>query len=59
MADVIQANLKPTTLERISKIAEKPPTRGIDKMINQCLDRLEANQRNCAAEDNVGSEEKP
>jgi len=39
--DKVQANLSAETLQRIAKIANKPPTRGIDKMINQCLDELE------------------
>lgn len=37
----IQANLKPETVQRIAKIADKPVTRGIDKMINLCIDELE------------------
>ena len=44
----IQANLSPETVERIAKIADRPVTRGIDKMINQCLDELER-KRNCSA----------
>jgi len=44
--DSIQANLKPATVERIAKIADKPVTRGIDKMINKCIDELE--KRNCS-----------
>jgi len=44
--DKVQANLNPKTLERIAKLANKPPTRGIDKMINLCLDELEK-KRNC------------
>ncbi len=43
MKGKIQANLKPKTVERIAKIADKPVTRGIDKMINECFDRLEQN----------------
>ena len=42
MNNVIQANLKPKTVERIARIADKPVTRGLDKMINECFDRLEA-----------------
>ena len=45
--DKVQANLNPKTLERIAKLANKPPTRGIDKMINLCLDELEK-KRNCS-----------
>ena len=43
----IQANLNPETVERIAKIADRPVTRGIDKMINQCLDQLEK-KGNCS-----------
>lgn len=43
--DKIQANLKPETVQRIAFIANRPVTRGIDKMINQCLDLIE--QMNC------------
>ena len=49
MAEKIQANLNPKTLERIAKFSDKPPTRGIDKMINLCLDELEKT-RNCVEE---------
>lgn len=48
VSDKIQANLNPETVERIAKIANKPVTRGIDKMINQCLDLME--KRNCGKE---------
>ena len=41
MGDVVQANLKPKTIERIQKITDKPVTRGLDKMINECFDKLE------------------
>ena len=44
----IQANLNPKTVERVAKIADRPITRGIDKMINQCLDQLEK-KGNCSA----------
>jgi len=47
--DKVQANLSAETLQRIAKIANKPPTRGIDKMINLCLDELEKT-RNCVEE---------
>ena len=47
--DKIQANLNPKTLQRIAKLSDKPPTRGIDKMINLCLDELEKT-RNCVEE---------
>ena len=47
MPEKIQANLKPETFQRIAKLANKPPTRGIDKMINICLDELEK-KRNCS-----------
>jgi len=43
--DKIQANLKPETVERIAKIADRPVTRGIDKMINLCIDELEKKQK--------------
>lgn len=46
--DKIQANLNPETVERIARIADRPVTRGIDKMINQCLDELEK-KGNCSA----------
>ncbi len=42
----IQANLKPQTVKRIADIADKPVTRGIDKMINECFDKLEKNNCN-------------
>ncbi len=45
--DKVQANLNPKTLERIARLSDKPPTRGIDKMINLCLDELEK-KRNCS-----------
>ena len=51
MADKIQANLKPETVQRIASIANKPVTRGIDKMINQCLDELQKVKRNCGQEE--------
>jgi hypothetical protein len=44
----IQANLKPETVQRIAALAHKPPTRGIDKMINVCLDEME--KRDCSKE---------
>ena len=50
----IQANLKPETVQRIAKIADKPVTRGIDKMINTCIDELE--HRNCNKKEKVESE---
>ena len=46
MGDIIQANLKPKTVQRIAEIAQRPVTRGIDKMINECLDNME-NFRTC------------
>jgi len=55
MADVIQANLKPKTVQRIADIAERPVTRGIDKMINECLDKLSSDVRPCVE----NSEENP
>jgi len=45
MSNNIQANLKPDTVKRIADIADKPVTRGLDKMINECFDKLET--RNC------------
>ena len=50
----IQANLNPETVQRIAKMANKPPTRGIDKMINFCLDEMD--RKNCSQETEVGSE---
>jgi hypothetical protein len=47
MPDKIQANLNPETVQRIAAIANRPATRGIDKMINQCLDELEK-KGNCS-----------
>ncbi len=43
----IQANLKPETVERVAKLAESRKTRGIDKMINECLDNLQEIKRGC------------
>ena len=48
MAEKIQANLNPKTVQRIASLADKPPTRGIDKMINICLDEMEKTKRNCS-----------
>ena len=45
MADYIQANLKPETVERIAEITGKPVTRGIDKMFNECLDLLSVDSK--------------
>ncbi len=50
--DKVQANLNPKTLQRIAKLSNKPPTRGIDKMINLCLDELEKT-RNCVEEKEI------
>jgi len=41
MDNVIQANLKPNTVKRIAEITDKPVTRGLDKMINECFDKLQ------------------
>ncbi len=46
----IQANLKPETVQRIAKIADRPVTRGIDKMINKCIDELEYRNSKTTAE---------
>ena len=46
MNDIVQANLKPKTIKRIQKITDRPVTRGIDKMINECFDKLEKNNCN-------------
>ena len=46
MRDVIQANLKPDTVERIATIAKRPVTRGIDRMINECIDKLQEQNGN-------------
>ncbi|WP_179360233.1 hypothetical protein [Nitrosopumilus cobalaminigenes] len=54
MSEKIQANLKPETVQRIAKIADKPVTRGIDKMINLCIDELE--HRNSSQEITVEGE---
>jgi hypothetical protein len=47
MVEKIQATLNPETVQRIAKIVDRPVTRGIDKMINQCLDQLEK-KGNCS-----------
>ena len=52
MNAVIQANLKPKTVKRIAEITNKPVTRGLDKMINECFDKLESN--NCRGNANKG-----
>jgi len=54
MGNKIQANLSPETVERIAKIADSRKTRGIDKMINECLDELL--KRNCSEKTEVESE---
>ena len=46
MNNVIQANLKPNTVKRIEAITDKPATRGFDKMINECLDKIKENNCN-------------
>jgi len=43
MNNIVQANLKPETIERIQDISGKPVTRGIDGLINECFDKLEEN----------------
>lgn len=54
----IQANLKPETVERVAKLAESRKTRGIDKMINECLDNLQEVKRNCGEpQENKGENE--
>ena len=56
MRDKIQANLKPQTVKRIADIVDKPVTRGIDKMINECFDKLEKNNCNKNSEGESKSE---
>jgi len=56
MAEKIQANLNPKTVQRIATIANKPPTRGIDKMINICIDELE--KRGCGEKTETETEVK-
>ena len=46
MNGVVQANLKPNTVKRIEAITDKPATRGFDKMINECLDKIKENKCN-------------
>ena len=46
----IQANLSPETVDRVAEIANSRKTRGIDKMINECLDNLTQLQQNCGQE---------
>jgi len=41
MNNIVQANLKPNTVKRIAEITDKPVTRGLDKMINECFDKLQ------------------
>ena len=52
MSNNIQANLKPNTVKRIAEITDKPVTRGLDKMINECFDKLET--RNCNKNSKTG-----
>jgi len=47
MNDKIQANLSPDTVDRVAEIANSRKTRGIDKMINECLDNLEQVKIDC------------
>ena len=47
MNDKIQANLSPDTVDRVAEIANSRKTRGIDKMINECLDNLEQVKADC------------
>ena len=42
MNGIIQANLKPETIQRITEITNKPASRGLDRMINECFDKLES-----------------
>ncbi len=57
-SESIQANLKPETVERVAKLAESRKTRGIDKMINECLDNLQEIKRNCDEPQEVEGENK-
>lgn len=50
MVEKIQANLSPETVERVAGIANSRKTRGIDKMINECLDNLQELKQNCGQE---------
>jgi hypothetical protein len=56
MSDKIQANLDPKTVERIAKLADSRKTRGIDKMINECLDNMQEVKRNCGEPQEVEGE---
>ena len=47
MSDKIQANLRPETVERVAKIANSRKTRGIDTMLNECLDNLQKLENKC------------
>lgn len=53
---VVQANLKDETLERIEKISGKRITKGVDRLINECIDKLEQKTHDCKdfAEDEDG-----
>lgn len=55
-SESIQANLKPDTVERVAKIANSRKTRGIDKMLNECLDNLENLQNKCGESTKLESE---
>jgi hypothetical protein len=44
---VVQANLKDETLERIEKISGKHITKGLDRLINECIDKLEQKTHAC------------
>ena len=44
---VVQANLKDETLERIEKISGKRITKGLDRLINECMDKLEQKSHSC------------
>ena len=44
---VVQANLKEETLDRIEKISGKRVTKGLDRLINECIDKLEKKTHDC------------
>jgi hypothetical protein len=44
---VIQANLKDETLERLERISGRKISKGLDRVINECLNTLEERKHSC------------
>jgi len=44
---VVQANLKNETLERLEKISGRKISKGLDRVINECLNTLEQKKHSC------------